>query len=72
MTRRNTAQLIAAARALQVLPAANSPAPATAQPAPALAQTPTVDETPAAPAQVAQPKRRRKPSTKPSTEGPDT
>ncbi len=59
-TRRTTTQLIAAARALQVHPAPTSPAPAPAQPAPALAAPAAVGETPAAPAQLAQPKRRRK------------
>ena len=53
--RRTTAQLIAAARALQVLPAPSSPAAATAQSAPAVAAQPIVDETAAPAPQVAHP-----------------
>ena len=53
--RRTTAELIAAARALQVLPAPSSPAAATAQSAPALAPQATADETGATAPQVVHP-----------------
>ena len=69
--RRTTAELIAAARALQVLPAPSSPVAAPAQAAPALAAQTTVDETAAPAPQVAQPATApRKRRSKPATEGP--
>lgn len=69
--RRTTAELIAAARALQVQPAPTSPLPAAAQPAPALAEQTTVDETAAPAPQVAQPATApRKRRGKHATEGP--
>ena len=69
--RRTTAQLIAAARALQVQPAPSSPLLAAAQPAPAVAAQPIVDETAAPAPQVAQPAPApRKRRGKPATEGP--
>lgn len=63
--RRTTAQLIAAARALQVLPAPSSPAAATAQSAPAVDETAAPAPLVAKPATA--PRRRR---GKPATEGP--
>lgn len=69
--RRTTAELIAAARALQVLPAPSSPAAATAQSAPAVAAQPIVDETAAPAPLVAQPATApRKRRGKHATEGP--